>query len=507
MQIIAVRISGVILPIEDISIRILQKLNEHATAFITGMLPYESYNEYLEATTSEVEFVVEYMDTANNSSIKTLFVGLCKKMRNINHDPIGKTVIHVEIEIVSFSYLMDVKKMNRSFQDKEMPYGSLLAIVNKDEGSSMYGNAAVGVKTGRFILQYNETNWEFVKRLASRLNEPLICEYLYNTPGYEFGFTRSEDRGAIESYDYSVSRNISDFRTSMQNDYIHGVCEGDFTRFQILTEGNEPIIYKIGDSITYRDETFYISEADIEMKNFNFRCLYKLNSRMGLKQKPLNNSQIRGISLLGKVIDVFDNNLKLHLIDIDKNQPLSSAYWFKYATFYSTFYCMPEKGDLVNLHFPTDDESKAVVINSVKKDPGTGCARDSSMVAESNTQTEEAGAEQDSTRPPPVQFQSMANNQNVKMLSTAGGKTVALSDSSIIIQCNGGTFITLADGMGIDIITADDITVNSLGKISLMSKDTVAIDAANKIEITSGGSLIRLEPAEIEIKATDTRMN
>jgi len=507
MRIIAVKISGNILPIEDIQVRIIQKLNEHAAAYVTGMLSYEAYYKYLIATTSETEFAVEYVDTADHSTIQTLFVGLCKKMKNINHDPIGNTVIHVEIEIISFSYLMDIKKRNRSFQDKEMLYDDLLAIVNSDEASLMYGNAAAGVKTGRFILQYNETNWEFVKRLASKLNEPLICDYLYNTPEYKFGFTHTVDRGVMESYDYSVSRNISDFRISSQNDYIRGVGEFDFTYFQIVTEGNEPIIYNVGDCITYRNETLYISEVETEMKNFSFSSLYKLNSRMGLKQKPLNNSEIRGISLLGKVIDVKGNKLKLHLINIDENQPIDAAYWFKYATFYSTFYCMPEKGDLVNLHFPTDDESKAVVINSVKKDPESGCARDSSMVAQSNTQTEKPSPEQSPARTPPVQFDSMANNQKVKMLSNASGKTVALSDSSIIIQCNGGTFITLADGMGIDIITAEDITVNSLGKISLMSKDTIAIDAVNKIEITSGDSLIRLEPAEIEVKATDIRMN
>ncbi|MCL2152484.1 MAG: DUF2345 domain-containing protein [Oscillospiraceae bacterium] len=507
MRIIIVKKSNKILPIEDINVKILQKLNEHATAYVTGVLTYDAYFEYLESTTSETEFVIDYIETADNSTQLTLFVGLCKKMRNISRDPIGKTEILVEIELISYSYLMDIKKVNRSFQDKEMLYGALLAVVNSDEGSSLYGNAAEGIKTGQFILQYNETNWDFAKRLASRLNEPLICDYSRNIPGYKFGFSNPVDRGEVESYDYSISRNISDFMVSSQNDYIQFVSEIDFTRFQIITEGSDPIIYNVGDSITYQGEALYISEVEAEMKNFSFSTLYKLNTRIGLKQNPLYNSEMRGISLLGKVIDVSENKLKLHLIDIDKSQSIDSAYWFRYATFYSTFYCMPEKGDIVNLHFPSRDESKAVAINSVKKDPESGLSRDSSMVSESNTGNDGSSSSQGSGRQPPVDFASMANNQQVKMLSNDSGKTVVLSDSSIIIQCNDGTFITLTDGIGIDIITADNITVNSVGKISLMSKDTIAIEATNKIEIKSDGSFIKLDPAVIEVRASDIKMN
>jgi hypothetical protein len=83
------------------------------------------------------------------------------------------------------------------------------------------------------------------------------------------------------------------------------------------------------------------------------------------------NTNVQGASVEGKVIEIKEDNLRLHL-EIDKEQKTEEAFWFPYSTPYTTegqtgWYCMPELDDRVKLYFPTDKEEEGVVINSIRR--------------------------------------------------------------------------------------------------------------------------------------------
>ena len=361
------------LEIQDMQIKIIQKINDHARAFVTGMLSYEKYNTYLNKMTSESEFMIEYI---REEEAKILFCGLCKNISIKTEGITVNSVCQVELELISFSYLMDIKKVNRSYQNHLMPYDQLLNVINKDNNASIHGNVMNGKPIDRFVLQYNESNWRFLKRISSQHNESLITDCLVNRPRYKFGIIGDRYRGALEDYTYSVSRDISGFREVAENGYMSKVSELDFIGFHVYTESDEPNGFDVNDSVTYKEiNKLYVKESETIIKDYRFLTTCEFRTKNGLKQIPFRNKAICGLSLIGQIIDAKDNQLKLHLIDVDESQSVSTACWFNYATFYSSFYCMPEVGDLVNLHFGSDDESKAVVLNSIKKDPSTGSAR------------------------------------------------------------------------------------------------------------------------------------
>ena len=140
------------------------------------------------------------------------------------------------------------------------------------------------------------------------------------------------------------------------------------------------------------------------------------------------------------------------------------------------------------------------MLNDLRKDPQSGTSRDETSAPA------QSGGRPSTVRNPPVSFTSMANDPEVKMFSTDCGKTIALNRNSVIIQCNDGTYITLVDGAGINVITVDDITVSSASKVSLSGKD-IAINAEDKIAIASGASTIKVNPSEIKMRARDIKMN
>ena len=58
---------------------------------------------------------------------------------------------------------MDLEK-NRSFQDKHMTYGKLLRkIVSSYEGGDIIDHLSDGKEIEELFVQYQETDWEFLK--------------------------------------------------------------------------------------------------------------------------------------------------------------------------------------------------------------------------------------------------------------------------------------------------------------------------------------------------------
>ena len=174
------------------------------------------------------------------------------------------------------------------------------------------------------------------------------------------------------------------------------------------------------------------------------------------------------------------------------------------ATLYSTWYCMPETGDYVNTYFPSHNEADGIVINSIKQTPSEGFARQRAATAQSS-----AGEQTEGAANKPIDFETMAGDEKVKMLVTEQGKMVVLDDRSgvVTILCNNGTYITLSDGAGISIITSNDVTINAMQNIAMTAKEKVFIQAETEVKLEAGASNITLDTATIKEKATDIYLN
>ena len=72
---------------------------------------------------------------------------------------------------------MDIEKTYRSYQNvSETRTDIIKKVVNRTQGvyvsNSLENDEAIGTP----ILQYNETDWEYIKRLASKCNVPVIVD-------------------------------------------------------------------------------------------------------------------------------------------------------------------------------------------------------------------------------------------------------------------------------------------------------------------------------------------
>ena len=87
-----------------------------------------------------------------------------------------------DIQAVSGTILLDQKKSNRVFQKKVQTYMGIASTVTADTEHSACILPGSDMRTGGTLIQYQETDWRFLKRMASQLGLPLVPDTSYYYP-------------------------------------------------------------------------------------------------------------------------------------------------------------------------------------------------------------------------------------------------------------------------------------------------------------------------------------
>ncbi|BAU27199.1 late control gene D protein (GPD) [Aneurinibacillus soli] len=438
-------------------LKIIKKMNDHARLFFTGIVSEELKDSYVEVTEAQTNVQVNCIDKENKRI--PLFAGV---IINVEIKAV-RDIYYIEVEAMSHTYLLDIKRKNRSFQNENMPYSALLKeIVSDYSNVDVVDEITEGANLGTFTIQYQETDWEFLRRLASRFYTGLVPAANFSSPKISFGMPQKGSKGEIDAFHYSARKKMSDFRYSTEN-YLQNMDENDFIYYEVETDQ----VFDIGNQVTFKEKTYVVSEVVTQMEKGLLKHQYTLCRKQGTHQNTLYNSRITGVSILGRVIDVQRDKLKVHL-EIDKAQSKSEAHWFSYSSVYtaeghSGWYCMPELNDFVNIYFPSTKEEEAIAINSIRKDSE-------------------------------VRGHNKLGDPDVKYFRTAFGKELMFSPTEIVITGKDGeVFIRLNEKDGIQIFSQKDIKIIAKENISLDSEKKIILSAKESITLTCKESKINMD--------------
>jgi len=462
------------------------------------------------------------------------------------------------LKAMSNTCLLDQKKEYAAFQKKSASYKEVFdkVLSNYPDVKYFFGSQMPDTAINSFVVQYEESDWEFISRLASRRGVPLkACDnakginftagIIWGTAVYEI---LEEDAGEIETiYD-----------------------EGYYLRCQI--DDPDAPVFEVGDCISYKGKKYYVRKTELKLENQTLRQICLICSQNEFLVSEIQNPFLTGLSLPGSVSEVKGNQLRISL-NIDKME--ETECWFVYSTFYATFYCMPEKDDKINLYFPDFTEDHAFVLNSVGADPqdavmegvsGTGTGKngtggrttqdddparnsqesqevDISQYISMLVNTENAklvnveAAFSDDGLPDEksqgmtasgqgtagysdgtsgrggstganYDFSVLARNPNIKVLCSKNGRMVILDDEhgSVSIVCDNGTYISLDDN-GINIITDEKIEFCAAEDIRLKARKTICLSADEEISISCQDSYLNITPEKIMMFGKNIRMN
>ncbi|WP_223554784.1 phage baseplate assembly protein V [Lysinibacillus sphaericus] len=479
-------------------IEITQQMNEHATLHLTGVIPDELEDSYVYMT--DAETAIEVLQIASDGQAIPIFNGLALDVQ-------VKSVLgtyYLEVKAVSHTYVLDVKKKNQTYQNASMPYSELIDVCIADQkGADFMDCVTNGANLGSFTMQYIETDWEFLKRMASRFHTGLVPDTVHSAAKFYFGVPfQPGGTPEMEAINYRVKKAIGNFLVSSKN-HIDGITDSDYMYYEV--ESLQP--FKIGNEVTFQSKTLYVYKIFSTLKDGLFKHIYTLTPQNGFSVHTTYNQAIIGASIQGKVIDVAGDKIRIH-VDFDEGQEKDTAYWFPYSTIYASedntgWYFMPELTDNVRIYFPGNRESEGIAISSVSKAP----PKSGAMLAATNPPSPGGGGGGGASAAPPAdsrQDPARMADPDVKTLRTKHGKQILLAPDRIVIS-GGGLMISLMDDNGISIISDKNITLQATEKVAINAKQ-IMINANEKIEMTCKENSIKMED-KMEIKGTEVRAN
>ncbi|WP_312500785.1 contractile injection system protein, VgrG/Pvc8 family [Lacrimispora sp.] len=442
----------IIRPFEDIQIldyKSIQKVNEHALAEVRGRIPFNRKEDYMKIGRRQTWAQVVAV-TAKEETI--LFYGVIEQLRLEIKD--GTCI--VVINLCSGTQLMDYEEHIRSFQKEELTYSNLLDICTREyEDAAKIVTEGQGKAIRHFIIQYRETDWEFIKRLASMNHTVVFADCSTKGTKYHFGIPDRKIMEEILPSEYQTQYDMKEYWHKKN----HGISIHSEDTMSYIWESRE--IYKLGERRTVDGRDLFIWKMETCLKGNELYHTYFMKPRLGIQEPVSYNSHLTGVSLSGSVIKVKDEKVQIK-INSDENKEESGACWYSFSTVYSSadgtgWYCMPEIGDTVRLYFPTAKEPEAYVASTYH----------------------ESGA-------------GLRKNPERKFWRNKEGKEIQLSPERILLTNNDGTYIELSDENGIEIVSEGSVTVRAGGSLNIS---------------TSSSSIEMSAPKKIRLKQGDTEMN
>ena len=454
-----IRVSGYELTTIN-ELEIESKVNEHSTLKLSGVIDDSHKDKYIDLTYKDKEIEV-YVD---DDKKKVLFHGY---VTNVEINVEGN-LYTIKIEAKSMSYLLDIEKVSRSYQNTSLTYSELIKRVLEKYKNINYRLNIPDIQVNELLVQYEETDWQFLIRLASRFNEGIYVDNTSNIPQFHIGIPEILVKLEEEIKNYNGKKCISEYKF-MKNNYLNDAKETDYITFKIKTYQ----VIQIGSYIKSNGHEFYVYRADYKIEKGMLVNTYYMRAKNGIRQKNLFNTKVCGSSIDGKIIGTQGELVQIHL-DIDKVQNKSEAHWFKFSTMSASsdgtgWYCMPEVGDSVRLYFPTKDEYRAFAVSAV-----------SGYEYKEGT---EGG--------------DLMGNPDDKYLRNSTGNEVKLTPEGIFLSCNGGQAemsmksdgtVSISSKQNVSITAEENLNIEATKKFSIKAKEDI------KIESDEGGSL-EFDPA------------
>lgn len=291
-----------------------------------------------------------------------IFSGLVERVKLVRRDNID----YVEVEVVSGTILMDREKKKRSFQDVNKTYEDIVKeVVSEYKDGATICTVGLEEKIGVPLIQYNETDWEFLKRISSHFESVIVPEVTQSMPRVWFGFPSTINTVEVDKEEYSYGQSEDYFKMGgIFSDY-----EPEDFRY-VEVKGYDT--FELGDFTVFDGQGYVLYERKGKMDRGELIFTYRFGAEGHRHEPRYYNEQISGMSLLGEVSKTDKETVGVKL-DIDNGKGGEYLYDWRPETG-NMMYCMPQVGTKVSLYFPGVDEREAIVVNCFRTN-GDSCEK------------------------------------------------------------------------------------------------------------------------------------
>lgn len=359
------------LPVDGIkavdSIEIFQRLNEHGKVKIRLVVEEEQALELVEQADSSLNISV------STSGGRFLFCGKGDRISTRRDEGL----LYLYAEFYGYTRDWDLTEKSQSFCKGNDTYEQVLhKVLAEYAKKDIRDEASGGAKIPGMLLQYEETDWEFLKRLASHFSTYLLADDTTKNGRVYFGIPRMDKGAVLKDEEYTMLRGKERY-DGMEG--AEGLLSQDMTGWRIRTR--KQLVF--GEQVMLNHIETVVTAVDIHTEQGDLVYEYELSRRAGILCEKKKNSRIYGMSIPATVKERKGNQIRVKL-DIDPVYEASDDLkYFTYAIETSNFYCMPEEESRVHIYFPSHDEQDAMAVHalsagSVPGGPAGGTGKSSS---------------------------------------------------------------------------------------------------------------------------------
>ena len=332
-------------------LEIVQSPNRHGRLRLSAVLNGEGGGEVFDELPEDVSVLYK-----EDGEEKVLFKGM------VTDSSMKRVGNHRKLELKAYdaTYLLDTKRKTRSFQDTARTNHSVIAEVMKEYPECICMKNLPESPIGRIWFQYEETEWEFLRRFLSSYSDSLYADATYHTARFQAGLSPEDIEVEWDDCPYGMGKNLERYDFLSQNGF-DGIGIDKFIEYSVDSYG----LYTLGSRLVYKGRRWYVGKLERRLTDGLLTSTYRLQQREGLLTPQEYNRRITGVSLDGKTVQVQGDTVRVSMNgDMTTEQ---GTYWFPYSTVASSpdgsgWYSMPEVGDSIRVYFPTCDEKEGYVV-------------------------------------------------------------------------------------------------------------------------------------------------
>lgn len=416
----------------------------------------------------------KYLNISDNQAIEAYLGGIrifSGYIESISLKQVAQDY-YIEGKACSLSLELDVQKRIRTFQDVQITYDEIIKTIMEENEFNFEIDPAIRGAIEFPIIQYMETDWEFLKRIVSRFGKEIIP----NSTG-KIIYIGTVDRKNFEvtNYVYSIEKDMKMYRNILMNQ-DETITSNNYASYTMQSE----MIMEAGEVAKFFGKEYEVREAKIMTHGSEILGEYKVYMPNNYVAPLIVNKNIAGKSFCCEVLKVEGNKVKLCLTDLNDEKCEKKAFLFPYITPYSSdgttgIYIMPEIGDIVILSFPTDYEGSAIITGSIRKESVEG---------------------------------DKHSDPNIKYIRTKNGKEIMFDEKGIKISGKDSkVFIHILDDKGINLYSESDITIQSKGNLAIASGKELTLESQKDITIISKNAVSKMSQSGYEVKAGTQKYN
>lgn len=417
-----------------------KSINDFGNAVIEGYIDETHYEMCKHKAYSGEWFAIE---EKIDSDTKIVFSGIVKSVEfYCNRGYRIKLVLQGKIAN------MDVALKNRIFQNNVNALDDIIEKVCETYNAQYIVSSNHISNISHLVVQYEETDWNFLKRIIIESGGCLIPEYSNNECRFMTGIIENREI-CIDTEEYAINSLYYEYENKIQN----GLDVYIDDQFEYVIK--ERRIFNIGDSINLNGKLLYVYHAEGKWEGQELIHYYTLRSKNAFKQINSENYRYIGASFPATVSKVKHDKIEVSFDSVE-------AYGireYNYATVYSSangsgWYCMPEVGDTVSITFATQEPESVYASGAVHLSMGQ-------------------------------------KDADTKFIRNPYNKEIRFTKDELLITNNQGTELILNDANGLTLKSATEINITAQKGITISSEtDKIILQAENGVELKQGKSKI-----------------